>query len=70
MNDRFIWKEGDLCSPGDDICCVDCKFRNRIPPEGFKKAICDKYDTIPTNMKPRAILFKNQDCDFYEKDSK
>lgn len=68
MNNRFIWEEGDLIAPGDDICCRDCKFRITAFAEGYKRGICDKYDDVYKNSKPNSILFDNQECDFYEKD--
>lgn len=68
MSNRFISEEGEMVSPKDTIKCFDCKHRDKFE-DGFKKCICDKYDDILENRKPKEILFDGRDCEFYEKDS-
>lgn len=72
--DRFIYHEGDLVFPGDDICCKTCKYRKIVTDKKYnytadcyRSADCKIYNT-DDNEKPDGILFNNEMCKFYEKE--
>lgn len=54
------------------IKCKDCKFRDKKlvlgKDKGAAKCWCDIYTEQEGVPKPVAILFKNADCRFYEKE--
>lgn len=56
--------------PGDDIICRKCIFRKqdvvidgKVIVKGYKNAYCDMYP----EGKPNGILFRNEDCGYFEK---
>lgn len=70
MDNRFvIEKESELISPGENIICHDCKYRDKTLSTGYKKCICDKFNDVYSNAKPDDILFENAGCKFYKKES-
>ncbi|NLW71168.1 MAG: hypothetical protein GX061_08825 [Eubacteriaceae bacterium] len=79
MNENYarkrIEEDFDPVLPDDNIICRDCMFRKEdltgengnIIIAGYKKAHCDIY-TSDTRNKPIGILFKNRNCEYYEKE--
>lgn len=55
----------DMCPvfPNNDIVCSTCLYK-KPGIIGFKSAYCEKY----TRGKPLGILFKNEPCNFYERE--
>ena len=54
--------------PSDNILCKKCKYRlpnikinDFLTIYGYKKGECEKYSN-----KPNGILFKNENCKYYE----
>lgn len=58
--------------PDDDIVCKTCIFRKpdfvegeRVVVPGYKNGYCAIYDD---DLKPTGILFRHEDCDYFEKE--
>ena len=71
-DNRFIMDESDVYFPKDDIVCKTCKFRLKKYPGYYKFSVCDKYPNEKpdhSDMKPNSIVFKGENCEFYEKES-
>lgn len=68
--------KGQFPSP-EKIKCKDCIYRditvikigNIEKPVGVTKSWCEKYNQFNSAGKPKEILFQNEDCEFYKKDS-
>ena len=70
MSNRFVVEnENELVSPKSTVICANCVFRDRSSKDGYAKSICGKFDDIKSNHKPLEVLFGNEKCKFYKKDS-
>ena len=70
MSNRFVVEnENELVSPESTVICSTCVFRDKTTQNGYAKSICRKFDDVQSNHKPLAVLFENEKCKFYKKDS-
>ena len=70
--DRINGDSG-LTLPGDKIKCRTCRFATpdlerggKVLVCGYKGAYCEVYDQS-TGGKPNGILFRGEECEFYQR---